>query len=283
MHGVVRPRPDPRPGGGLRPRVSRAGSSTWVTRSSGCAASPTARSCPRRPATTAMTRRRRTRTSPGWRRPASTPSASTRCRRAWLLDAAQAARTLGRGGHPLGGARHLPGPEAAAGSDPRPRGRGRAQLRRPPGHPGLQHRQRDPVAHRALARRAARWRTSWSASPTPSARRTPVRSSRTSTTRPPSTCASAASTTSPGTSTWRMTQDFERYVARLQNLAPDRPVVIAELGADSLRKGADFQADAALDGRCARPSRPAGRARSCSPGRTSGPAAAWPWRTGTSG
>ena len=36
--------------------------------------------------------------------------------------------------------------------------------------------------------------------------------------------------------------DFERYVARLQNLAPDRPVVISELGADSLRKGVDFQA-----------------------------------------
>ena len=38
-------------------------------------------------------------------------------------------------------------------------------------------------------------------------------------------------------------EDFERYVARLQNLAPERPVVIAELGADSLRKGADFQAN----------------------------------------
>jgi O-antigen biosynthesis protein len=36
--------------------------------------------------------------------------------------------------------------------------------------------------------------------------------------------------------------DFERYVARLQNLSPDRPVVIAELGADSLRKGIEFQA-----------------------------------------
>jgi O-antigen biosynthesis protein len=38
-------------------------------------------------------------------------------------------------------------------------------------------------------------------------------------------------------------EDFERYVARLQNLAPDRPVVIAELGADSLRKGVEFQSD----------------------------------------
>ena len=37
-------------------------------------------------------------------------------------------------------------------------------------------------------------------------------------------------------------EDYERYVARLQSLAPDKPVVIAELGADSRRKGADFQA-----------------------------------------
>ena len=36
---------------------------------------------------------------------------------------------------------------------------------------------------------------------------------------------------------------YERYVARLQNLAHDRPVVIAELGADSRRKGVDVQAE----------------------------------------
>ena len=38
------------------------------------------------------------------------------------------------------------------------------------------------------------------------------------------------------------TADFERYVARLQNLSPERPVVIAELGADSRRHGEAAQA-----------------------------------------
>jgi O-antigen biosynthesis protein len=37
--------------------------------------------------------------------------------------------------------------------------------------------------------------------------------------------------------------DFERYVARLQNLSVDRPVVLAELGADSRRLGEAAQAD----------------------------------------
>ena len=37
-------------------------------------------------------------------------------------------------------------------------------------------------------------------------------------------------------------EDFERYVARLQNLLPYRPVVIAELGADSRRKGIESPA-----------------------------------------
>jgi O-antigen biosynthesis protein len=39
------------------------------------------------------------------------------------------------------------------------------------------------------------------------------------------------------------TDDFERYVARLQNLSPDRPVIITELGADSRRLGGAIQAD----------------------------------------
>jgi GT2 family glycosyltransferase len=37
--------------------------------------------------------------------------------------------------------------------------------------------------------------------------------------------------------------DFQRYVARLQNLSVDRPVVLAELGADSHRLGGDVQAE----------------------------------------
>jgi GT2 family glycosyltransferase len=39
------------------------------------------------------------------------------------------------------------------------------------------------------------------------------------------------------------TDTFDRYVARLQNLSPDRPVIIAELGADSRRLGEAAQAD----------------------------------------
>jgi len=37
-------------------------------------------------------------------------------------------------------------------------------------------------------------------------------------------------------------EDFERYVARLQNLSVDRPVVMTELGADSRRLGEEAQA-----------------------------------------
>ena len=38
-------------------------------------------------------------------------------------------------------------------------------------------------------------------------------------------------------------EDFQRYVARLQNLSVDRPVVLAELGADSHRLGEEAQAE----------------------------------------
>ena len=40
---------------------------------------------------------------------------------------------------------------------------------------------------------------------------------------------------------WR---DVSRYLARLQNLAGEKPVLLAELGADSIRQGTDGQADA---------------------------------------
>ena len=53
-------------------------------------------------------------------------------------------------------------------------------------------------------------------------------------------------------------EQFAAYLARLQNLAGDRPLVMAELGLDSLRNGLDAQADslswqleAALTGGCA--------------------------------
>ena len=37
--------------------------------------------------------------------------------------------------------------------------------------------------------------------------------------------------------------DFERYVARLQNLAEDKPMILGEFGLDTLRKGQDMQAE----------------------------------------
>ena len=37
--------------------------------------------------------------------------------------------------------------------------------------------------------------------------------------------------------------DFERYVARLQNLAEDKPMILGEFGLDTLRTGQDMQAE----------------------------------------
>ena len=37
--------------------------------------------------------------------------------------------------------------------------------------------------------------------------------------------------------------DFERYLARLQNLAEDKPLILGEFGLDTLRKGEDLQAE----------------------------------------
>ncbi len=37
--------------------------------------------------------------------------------------------------------------------------------------------------------------------------------------------------------------DFERYLARLQNLAEDKPLILGEFGLDTLRKGQDMQAE----------------------------------------
>ena len=37
--------------------------------------------------------------------------------------------------------------------------------------------------------------------------------------------------------------DFERYLARLQNLAEDKPLIMGEFGLDTLRKGEDMQVE----------------------------------------
>ena len=77
-----------------------------------------------------------------------------------------------------------------------------------------------------------------------------------------------------------ITSASSRYVARLQNLAGDRPLVIAELGLDSRRNGRRRPGRAGRQRSCARPSPPAARARSSSPGPTSGTAAACRGRLG---
>ncbi len=79
----------------------------------------------------------------------------------------------------------------------------------------------------------------------------------------------------------RAPERLDGLPARLQNLAGDRPLLMGELGLDSLRNGEDAQASRST-GRCAPRSRPAAPARSCSPGPTSGTAAAPTSTTGTS-
>src|SRR5205085_8263546 len=37
--------------------------------------------------------------------------------------------------------------------------------------------------------------------------------------------------------------EFERYLARLQNLAEDKPLIMGEFGLDTIRKGEEMQAE----------------------------------------
>ena len=74
---------------------------------------------------------------------------------------------------------------------------------------------------------------------------------------------------------------FDAYLARLQNLAGDRPLVLPEIGLDSRRNGERSRRDA-WRGRSTPRSPAAARAPSSSPGPTNGTAAATTSRTGTS-
>ncbi len=67
---------------------------------------------------------------------------------------------------------------------------------------------------------------------------------------------------------------FESYLARLQNLSGDRPLLITEVGIDSRRNGEEAPGAARSSGRSATPSAPAPPGSSSSPGPTSGTAAA---------
>ena len=111
------------------------------------------------------------------------------------------ARTLGVGRRPLGGAHHLPRAARRSGLDPGKDRRGRPPHRRTPRHPWRLRGQRDPIAHRALARGRTRRGLPGASWPTRPAQPIPGRSSPTSTTHRPSTCASGGSTTTRGTCT----------------------------------------------------------------------------------
>ena len=144
-----------------------------------------------------------------------------------------------------------------------------ARLRRPPRSPLLRDRQRDSVLDRPLARRAARSSASSSGSHRRSRTSTPRRSSPTSTTRPPSTSSCRSSTSWLQRLPRARPDRSESYLARLHNIAGDRPLLITELGLDSRATGGD-------PGAPARAAAPRGvrlrllPARSSSPGPTSG-------------
>ena len=76
---------------------------------------------------------------------------------------------------------------------------------------------------------------------------------------------------------------FEAYLARLQNLAGERPLVMAEIGLDSRRNRVKQHRRKASTGRCAPRLQRAARARSSLHGPTNGTAAAWRSKTGISG
>ena len=156
-------------------------------------------------------------------------------------------------------------------------------MRRPSGAALLRDRQRDPGADRALARpRAAIERFlerlyDAAKDEDPGALVTYVNY--------PTTEYLAAAVPRP-----RLLQRLPRvararssaYLARLQNLAGDRPLLMAELGLDSRAQRRGRAGRASSTGSSAPPSRPAAPARSSSPGPTSGTAAATTSTTGTS-
>ena len=77
-------------------------------------------------------------------------------------------------------------------------------------------------------------------------------------------------------------QRLENYLARLQNIAGDRPLVVAECGLDSYRNGVEAPGRGLSAGRSSRCSRAGCAGASSSRGRTSGTVAASRSTTGTS-
>ena len=262
----------------LRPVRGRGGSSsTAATRSSTSGASPTARSRPtRRDASTRRRDGRRRATSRRWRR--------RHQRRPHLHRAARAGCSTSRAQHGLRVMVGLPWEQHVAFLDDPARARldrargARRRRARCAGHPAVlcyavgneipapivrwHGRTRD----RALPRAAL---------PRRQATRTPTRSSPTSTTRRPSTCELPfldflcfnVYLEQPRASS-------RRYLARLQNLAGDRPLLLAESASTAAATARTAQARVARLAARARRSTAAAPARSSSPGPTSGTAAA---------
>ena len=71
---------------------------------------------------------------------------------------------------------------------------------------------------------------------------TRARWSATPISRRPNTSASISPISSASTSTCTTRRAFRRYIARLHNLAVDKPLVLTEFGVDSMRNGDDEQA-----------------------------------------
>ena len=162
----------------------------------------------------------------------------------WLLDLAQRARPAGDGRARLGAARRLPRRSGLAGGDRRqgrPRRCARARpIRRSSATRSATRSRRRSCAGTASARSSA----SSSASTGRRRRRTRRRSSPTSTTPRPSTSSCRSSTSSAFNVFLEDEDAFEAYLARLQNLSGDRPLLITEVGLDSRRNGEEAQAEA---------------------------------------
>ena len=193
------------------------------------------------------------------------------------------ARPAGDGRRAVDAARRLPRRSRPGPADPARRGGGGARARRripasllfalgneiPPAVVRW-HGQR---AHRAVPARAVRRGEGGIA------RRA---CSPTSTSRPPSTSTSTSFDVCAFNVYLHREPELRAYLARLQHVAGDRPLLLAEAGADSIREGVDGPGRASPPCTSARRSPKARAARSRSPGPTSGGAAGTPCTTGRS-
>ena len=145
----------------------------------------------------------------------------------------------------MGAARHVPGPSAgrpAAAADIVRRVReGVRPLRRPPGRPVLRRRQRNPFPHRPLARAGARSNDSSAAC---ARRRAEDPGCLVTYVNYPSTeYLDLPFLDFVSFNVYLETKEkLDVYLAKLQVAAGDRPLLMAEVGLDSMRNGEEKQA-----------------------------------------